>query len=332
MPFLENRGFKNLYKSTDLLSDIDIEKIYKPNWSLQLGLGNLPYSTVNRLLKYYDRMGMKEDYIKDGQLNLKTIDIQVIERCSLKCKDCSNLMQYYERPQNSELNVLFKSIEKIMACIDNLDEFRVIGGDPFMNKELYKIINKLVIYEKCKKIVVYTNAKIVPKNENLECLKNEKILIYITNYGESSSAHSKIIDVLKKENVEFSSFKCTTWLDCGRIMSNSNKSEKDLEHQFNNCNTSDLISLLHGKLYRCPFSANGVNLKAIPQNDNDEVDLTNESLSINELRDQIKKLCYEKKYLTACSFCNGRDYSTAKIPSATQTRKTLQYEILDHKM
>jgi len=42
-----------------------------------------------------------------------------------------------------------------------------------MNKELYKIINKLVIYEKCKKIVVYTNAKIVPKNENLECLKNE---------------------------------------------------------------------------------------------------------------------------------------------------------------
>jgi hypothetical protein len=173
VPFLENRGFKNLYKSTDLLSDIDIEKIYKPNWSLQLGLGNLPYSTVNRLLKYYDRMGMKEDYIKDGQLNLKTIDIQVTERCSLKCKDCSNLMQYYERPQNSELNVLFKSIEKIMACIDNLDEFRVIGGDPFMNKELYKIINKLVIYEKCKKIVVYTNAKIVPKNENLECLKNE---------------------------------------------------------------------------------------------------------------------------------------------------------------
>ena len=44
----------------------------------------------------------------DDKLNLKTIDIQVTERCSLKCKDCSNLMQYYERPQNSEINVLFK--------------------------------------------------------------------------------------------------------------------------------------------------------------------------------------------------------------------------------
>ena len=73
-------------------------------------------------------------------------------------------MQYYERPQNSEINVLLKSIERFMECIDNLDEFRVLGGDPFMNKELYKIINKLVTYEKCKKIVVYTNAKIVPKS------------------------------------------------------------------------------------------------------------------------------------------------------------------------
>ena len=53
-------------------------------------------------------------------------------------------MQYYKKPQNSEINVLFKSIERFMECIDNLDEFRVLGGDPFMNKELYKIINKLV--------------------------------------------------------------------------------------------------------------------------------------------------------------------------------------------
>ena len=163
VPFLENKGFKNLYKSTDLLASTDMEKVYKPDWASQVGIGNLPYITVNRLVDYYNKMGLKEDYIKDDKLNLKTIDIQVTERCSLKCKDCSNLMQYYKKPQNSEINVLFKSIERFMECIDNLDEFRVLGGDPFMNKELYKIINKLVTYEKCKRIVVYTNAKIVPK-------------------------------------------------------------------------------------------------------------------------------------------------------------------------
>jgi hypothetical protein len=85
--------------------------------------------------------------------------------------------------------------------------------------------------------------------------------------------------------------------------------------------------LLHGKLYRCPFSANGVNLKAIPQNDSDVVNLINDALSISELREQIKKLCYEKNYLTACSYCNGRDYSVANIPAAIQAKKPLQYKL-----
>ena len=99
-----------------------------------------------------------DDYCKDNKF-LHSVDIVISEKCTLNCKDCSNLMQYYKKPQNSEINLLFKSIERIMECIDNLDEFRVLGGDPFMNKELYKIINKLVTYEKCKRIVVYTNAK-----------------------------------------------------------------------------------------------------------------------------------------------------------------------------
>ena len=111
----------------------------------------------------------------------------------------------------------------------------------------------------------------------------------------------------------------------------SNKNEKELKHLFSNCCNSDLVSLLHGKLYRCPFSANGVNLKAIPQNPKDEVDLNDESLSIKELRDQIKDLCYDKKYLTACSYCNGRDYSSAIIPSAVQTKKPLEYKIIEKK-
>jgi molybdenum cofactor biosynthesis enzyme MoaA len=278
-----------------------------------------------RIIEYYKKMGMKEDYIRNGVLDLKSIDIQVTERCSLKCKDCNNLMQYYKKPQDSEIGVLFKSIDKFMQCIDSLDEFRVLGGDPFMMKELYKVINKLVTYEKCKRVVVYTNAKIVPKGENLSCLKNKKVLLDITNYGEISTAHSKVIELAKKENIAFSTYRCTTWQDSGRIIPYSGKNEKELEKQFNNCCQRDLISLLYGKLYRCPYSANGVNLKAIPQNDSDEVNLINDNLSVNDLREQIKKLCYDKKYLTACSYCKGKEVSTLKIPSAIQTKKPLNF-------
>ena len=37
-------------------------------------------------------------------------------------------------------------------------------------------------------------------------------------------------------------------------------------------------------------------------------------------------LAFEKKYLTACKFCNGRDYATDNIPAAIQAKSKLDYE------
>ena len=317
IPFLKNKGFNNLFKLTDLMSGLNFAKYYK---------GNLPLIKVQRLANYYVMMGMEEEYLRNGKLNLKSVDIQVTEKCSLKCKDCCNLMQYYERPKDVETDVLIKSVDKLMTCIDNLDEFRVLGGDPFMNKNFHKTINKLKDYENCKKIVVYTNAKFVPKGENLNCLKHKKIILEITNYGESSSANDRFVEIAKKENIAYQSVRVTTWQDSGRILPRSNKNGKELNKLFDDCCQSDLISLLHGKLYRCPFSANAANLKAIPQNDSDEVNLLDKNLTKVELRQKIKALTYDKKFLTACSYCMGRDFTTALIPSAIQTKKPLEYE------
>ena len=98
--------------------------------------------------------------------------------------------------------------------------------------------------------MIYTNARIIPKGENLESLRHKKVLLDITNYGVSSSAHDKLVDLCKKEDLQFSTTRCTIWQDCGRIMPYTNKSENELKHLFSNCCNSDLVSLLHGKLYR----------------------------------------------------------------------------------
>ena len=81
--------------------------------------------------------------------------------------------------------------------------------------------------------------------------------------------------------------------------------------------------ILNGKLYRCPFSANAHNLKAIPENKDDVVDLGDENKSIDELKTEIAKLHESKKYLEACKYCNGRDHLAPKIKPAIQTKKPL---------
>jgi len=317
---LKNKKLSNVYIIRDLITEIDPNKFYE---------GELVEIKRDRLLNYFVQMADKAKYLKKDILHLKSIDIQVSEKCSLKCKDCCNLMQYYEKPKDVETEVLLKSIEKFMSCIDSLDEFRVLGGDPFMNKELHKVMSKLATYDKCKKIVVYTNARFLPKNDNLEVLKHPKVILEITDYGKKDSkAADQFVEMAKKENIAYQRSLVSEWEDGGTIMPFISRSQSDLKSLFSNCCQADLITLLHGKLYRCPFSANGANLNAFPFNAKDEVNLLDEKLSIQELRKQIKNLCFEKEYLTACSYCKGRTFESEKIKAAVQIKEPLNYSKL----
>jgi len=319
VPVLEKNNFSNIYSCLELMEKTDFT---------DSNLGNQPLK-IERMIAFHRNMCMKEEYISKNFLDIKSIDVQITERCSLKCKDCSNLMQYYSDPQHNELDLMFKSIKRFMACVDNIYEFRVIGGDPFMHKGLHTIIDHLVQYEKIKKIAIYTNARIIPKKENLECLKNEKVILDISDYGlldKSKRRADEIIKLCDDNNIKYSIRNVTVWQDCGRILPYQKRSEEERVRVFNNCCNSDLLSLLHGKLYRCPFSANATNLKAIPHDANEIVDLGDEKIPFNILKDQIKKLTYDKKYLTACNFCNGRDYKTPAIDAAVQALKTFSYE------
>ena len=316
---LKKNNFKNIYDCVELFEKTDFN-------SSKL---TLQPAKIERWVAFYKNMTLKDEFISKGLLNIKSLDVQVTERCSLKCKDCSNLMQYYTNPQNSELNVMLKSIDRFMECVNQVYEFRVLGGDPFMNKELHKVIDHLVSYDKVQKIAVYTNARFVPTGENLSCLKNKKVVVDISNYGlldPKKKVVDKMIEVLKKENIKYSEAIVNNWQDCGRITPFQKRTEDELHRVFNNCCNSDILSLLHGKLYRCPFSANASNLKAIPEDKTDVVDLFDEAIPLTELKLKIKELTYDKKSLTACNYCNGRDYQTPKIDAAIQAPRPMPLE------
>jgi len=317
---LKKLGFKQIFDCVEILKNTDFFKA-KQSFALQ------PYK-IDRRIDYYISMCMKEKYISSGTLNIKSIDIQITERCSMKCKNCSNLMQYYNKPVNSDMDELFLSIDRFMSCVDNIYEFRVLGGDPFMNKDLYKVVDQLKKYEKVKKIIVYTNARIIPKGANLDCLKHKKVVVDITNYGEGlSTKHDEIIKILKENEILYSTTLTTVWTDSGRVLPYQEETLDEKKSKFINCCNSDILSILHGKLYRCPFSANATNLKAVPFEKKDIVDLCDKDISIPELKVRIKDLAYNKDFLIACSYCNGRDYTVQNIKAAEQTSKPLPYKV-----
>ena len=318
LPQLQKIKIDNIHSCVNLFKNTNFS---------ELNTGMTPHEIKRRIDIYKAECDTLEN--KDqSEFKLKYVDITVTEACSMKCESCSNLMQYYLKPRNSDLDMLFKSVDKLMKVTNSLYEFKVVGGEPFVHKQIGKVINKLLTYETIKEIVIYTNATVIPKGENFECLKNDKIFIEITDYGNLSKRRDELIKLLKENNIRYTS-NIPIWTDSGTLKF-QNASEEQLVEKFNNCCMTDKTTILNGKLYRCPYSANAHNLNAIPPNNSDVVDLNDDNKTKEELKNEIRFLHGNKKYLEACKHCNGRDHLAPKIKAAIQTKLPLpipQYKV-----
>jgi sulfatase maturation enzyme AslB (radical SAM superfamily) len=269
-----------------------------------------------------------DSYVNPGKLFLRSVDVIITERCSLKCRDCSNLMQYYKKPRDCDTTELMQSVDMFCAFVDEVNEFRVIGGEPFLNKEFHLVTKRLINEPKVNKIVIYTNGTIIPKEHQIEYLKSDKVLLFITDYGVLSKQLDALTQILLQNNIAFYTRKAQGWTDCAKIMRHG----RNIEHQkeiFNSCCAKNLVTLSNGRLYRCPFSANTARLMAVPEWENDYIDLLQESretIDLLQIKKKIRAFLLEKNFLEICDYCNGRPFGDPEIPPAIQIKKPLVYE------
>lgn len=259
--------------------------------------------------------------LQDHFLHLKSVDAVVTEGCSLKCIDCSNLMQYYVKPKSSNLDILIQSTQKILLSVDRVLEWRILGGEPFIYKPLPQYLDYLSECKNIGSIIVYTNGTILPSVELISSLKNSKSIVEISNYGAASRHAIQLKEILVENNITCT-LKDPIWTDSGRIHTHKNESKDELSEKYFRCCTNDILTLLHGKIYHCPFSANLINLDSKYFSEDDVVDIATYN-SVDDLRIKLSTFYKGKQYLHSCNYCNGRDYTVPLVPTAVQTRKPL---------
>lgn len=312
---LGSQGFSNWYAGGLLLKDLDVSQD-SPDASLDYA----KFAVENCILCH-------DGYLNPDKLFLRSVDIIITERCSLKCADCSNLMQYYENPRNCDMSMLLRSINAFCAVVDEVMDFRVIGGEPFVNKEWPTVVSRLVGEPKAKRVVIYTNGTIVPKAEHIPLLQNEKVLVIISDYGALSRNLSGLMGMLEENKIAHYVLKIEEWLDCSAIAPHNRGAEGNREI-FRVCCAKNMASLSDGKLFRCPYSANANRLAAVPDCESGYVDLFREPLdagSIRETKSKVRDYLLRKEYMETCDFCDGRPLSGAAVQPSVQVARPLPY-------
>ena len=272
-------------------------------------------------LYIYSVLAQKEKH----KIRINSLDLVLTEKCTLKCVDCSNLMQYYAKPVDEDYEILTNSLEKFMNSVDYIYEIRIIGGEPLIYKKIDLVLKQLLSFDNYGKIHIYTNGTIILKEDKMKVFCNEKVLFRISDYGEHSRHVRRLEDSLKKLKVAYFTERITRWQDCAKIEYHK-RSDELTKHIFGNCCVNQCITLLHGKIYLCPFAAHAENLNSIPKNKKDSVILSD--FSSSELRELIYKLYFKTEKLEACNFCNGRDYNVASVDAAVQTKEVLKLQEL----
>ncbi|MDD2680428.1 MAG: radical SAM protein, partial [Candidatus Omnitrophica bacterium] len=272
---LESLGCSKWYSCSPLLREFDI---YQYQFSAPMDF--VEYAVASAILCH-------DNYLTPDKIFIRSVDIIITERCSQKCKDCSNLMQYYKKPQNCNIDEIIKDISTFCGIVDEINEFRVIGGEPFVNPDFDLVVKRLIEEIKVKKIIIYTNGTIVPSDEKLKSLKNDKVLVIITNYGRTEKKLNNLVKKLSDNGSAFYVQKAGGWTDCAKIAQHNRSLEKQKEI-FRNCCAKNTITLSNGNLFRCPFAANAARLKAVPDFKDDYINIFDTQADKIEMRKRIR--------------------------------------------
>lgn len=231
---------------------------------------------------------------------LNYIEVPITTKCSLRCKECSNLIQYYRHGSFFDDKEIVNDIYRLCQAAEKVEMLRILGGEPLLHPHLKDIIEGLLKIKKVNNIQIVTNGTMLFKESMIPVLRNRRISVDISNYGNVSRNYKELIRQLKRNGIQFHTHKELVWTEQGDF-AYRNRTQVELEHILKTCKM-DCVSILDGNLHLCPRSSNGHDLKIFNADMHDFVDLRT-CVTKRELREKLFYLL-NRKSIIACNYCD----------------------------
>jgi hypothetical protein len=253
-------------------------------------------------------------------LVLPIMDVVITEKCSLRCRKCADLMQYFRNPVHMPLPQVKDDIDRVFANVDYVHELFLFGGESFLYKDLPEVMRYAMQYRaQYGRQMIITNGTVAPNEKVLAAMRDAEVLVTVSNYGKHSKNLGRLTEKLKEYGIPFLVWK-PIWYEYQQLTDCENR---DAQTVFDTCG-EECVSIRAGKMYRCPFLLHGETLKAFPYDAGNCVvaDRTGES------KNAIAAYLKNKSAPPGCAFCSGYDVgNTEKAPVAEQAAEPVPYRI-----
>ena len=135
-----------------------------------------------------------------NKICLMEVHTSITTKCTLKCKKCNMFMPYYKNPMDYSAEDIKKDLKVLFQNVDYVFSYRILGGEPLINRDLSEILQFIGENYKNKigDVGIITNGTILPDNRLLEVSKKYDVKYYISDYTNQVNYKDRLNTVVSK--------------------------------------------------------------------------------------------------------------------------------------
>ncbi|NLN86261.1 MAG: radical SAM protein [Syntrophomonadaceae bacterium] len=249
-----------------------------------------------------------------GQFELVRVEMSITARCTLRCRDCCNLIPCYEKPSDLDTTRLLQDIDDFLGNVDRVCRFVVMGGEPFLHPGLAAIMIHLIKHPQVDIVHLFINATIMPAGEVLALVGHPKVYLTISKYPRGLSRRDKELqEALKQRGARYIVTE-NNWRDMGGFDPGLDDSPQELKERFASCSINICHNIIDGAYHLCARSGHGQRLGQFPPDPNDSVPFRGRH-DPREFQEGLRRLL-ARDYISACRQCHGG--AGPVVPAAIQ--------------
>lgn len=140
------------------------------------------------------------------KLSLDYLEYDIVNSCNLNCKGCTHFCNIIKEKETITKEIYEKDLKRLKEFVEEIKLFRIMGGEPLLNKDIIDIIKITRKYYSSSKIHLVTNGLNILKMNQLffDILNTNSIEVHISLYKENDNIIKDIIKKLKDNNIKYS--------------------------------------------------------------------------------------------------------------------------------